>query len=340
MMQEVSVTVSCDEQMSEQMTEEEILASLVAETGPIFPEVPTKKAKLKESRLQIMEDEEDHLNKYQLENRRLQQASLRLEQENDNLAHKLITSKVALRSALDKAEDKVDTLTSDLQLTRCRLKAVEEEKQRMDDEAAMLKEVLRGELERAEQEAKRSSGIIADYKQICSQLTTRLERQQQTHSEEVQSLKSTLKSCRAGESEEEDEDYDKMSITTPSPVDGVLSFPGWNKKHGGLSEAEHRREEQEKASFKAQIRQLEKELAQTKLQMVQANCRTQELEHERGILANDLQEAKNNWISKAFTSLRTSADGAPTSGWSLNTSSLSGWKLSWPHNKDSQKDTS
>ncbi|XP_061752149.1 rab GTPase-activating protein 1-like [Nerophis ophidion] len=340
MMQEVSVTVSCDPQMSEQMTEEEILASLVAETGPIFPEVPTKKAKLRESRLQIMEDKEDSLNKYQLENRRLQQASLRLEQENDNLAHKLITSKVALRNALDKAEDKVDTLTSDLQLTRCRLKAVEEEKQRMEDETAMLKEVLRGELDRAEQEAKRSSGIIADYKQICSQLTTRLEREQLTHSQEVNSLKSMLKSCHAGESEEDDEDYDKMSITTPSPVDAVLFFPGWKKNHGGLSEAEQRRDEQEKASFKAQIRQLEKELAQTKLQMVEANCRIQELEHERGILANDLQEAKNNWISKAFTSLRTSADGAPTSGWSLNASSLSGWKLSWPHNKDGQKDNS
>lgn len=73
--------------------------------------------------------------------------------------------------------------------------------------------------------------------------------------------------------------------------------------------------------------------------------RYKELEHEKGILANDLQEAKNSWISKAFTSLRTSSagglqgismhrDGAPSLGLNLHGSSLPGWgtkKFSWPH---------
>lgn len=89
-------------------------------------QVPSKKAKLKESRLQFMDKEP--LDTYvvgfhsclefacfpgfwesegfsscflQKENRRLQQTSLRLEQENDNLAYTLITSKVLLRNALD-----------------------------------------------------------------------------------------------------------------------------------------------------------------------------------------------------------------------------------------------
>lgn len=74
----------------------------------------------------------------------------------------------------------------------------------------------------------------------------------------------------------------------------------------------------------------------------------QELEHQRGILASNLQEAKNNWISKAFTSLRTSSggglhniniarDGAPTLGWNLHGGSLSGWttkKLPWRHGEN------
>lgn len=74
----------------------------------------------------------------------------------------------------------------------------------------------------------------------------------------------------------------------------------------------------------------------------------QELEHEKGILANDLQEAKNSWISKAFTSLRTSGggglpsmsahrDGAPSLGLNLHGSSVSGWsgkKFSWPHKEN------
>lgn len=71
---------------------------------------------------------------------------------------------------------------------------------------------------------------------------------------------------------------------------------------------------------------------------------TQDLEHQKGILADDLQEAKNSWISKAFSSLRTPSeglhgltihrDGAHTVGWNLHGASLSGWrpkKLSWPH---------
>uniref|UniRef100_A0A4W6E4R1 RAB GTPase activating protein 1-like 2 n=1 Tax=Lates calcarifer TaxID=8187 RepID=A0A4W6E4R1_LATCA len=269
MMEEVSTMMAYDAQVMEQMSEEEILACLVAETEPKFT-VPTKKAKLKESRLQIMdEEEEDPLDKYLKENRRLQQASLRLEQENDNLAHRLITGKVALRKALDKAEDRVDELTKDLLQTRHQLQATEEEKRGKEEEAAMLKEVFRRELEKAEQEVKRSSGIIADYKQICSQLTNRLERQQAAHREELESL----------------------------------------KDHETFKKAEQRRENQEKESLKTQIRELEQELVQTKLQMVEAKCKIQELEHQNGLLASDLQEAKNNWISKAFTSLRTSSGG-------------------------------
>lgn len=76
----------------------------------------------------------------------------------------------------------------------------------------------------------------------------------------------------------------------------------------------------------------------------------QELEHQRGILASDLQEAKNSWISKAITSLRTSSggglqsisiqrEGAPTVGWNLHGGSLSGWsakKLLWPHRENQE----
>lgn len=151
---------------------------------------------------------------------------------------------------------------------------------------------------------------------------------------------------------------------------------------------EQMQQEEQEEALKAQIRELEQDLAQTKLKMVEAKCRiqvragnkagaalslsklvlaglsriqslsvidgscghglVQELEHEKGILANDLQEAKNSWISKAFTSLRTSGggglqgisihrDGAPSLGLNLHGSSLSGWsskKFSWPHKEN------
>lgn len=105
----------------------------------------------------------------------------------------------------------------------------------------------------------------------------------------------------------------------------------------------------EKESLRAQIRELEQELAQTKLQMVEAKCRIQELEHETGVLNTGLQEARNNWLSKALTSLRSSSgalhlhDGGLHSGSEtkeaphiftragLRTPAWSVKKISWPH---------
>ncbi|KAM4542247.1 rab GTPase-activating protein 1-like [Odontesthes bonariensis] len=344
MMEEMSMAMACDANVMDQMTEEEILACLVAETGPTFT-VPTKKAKLGESRLQIMDDEEeDPLDKYLRENDRLLQASLRLEQENDNLAHRLITSKIALRNALDKAEDRVDELTKDLLHTRHRLLATEEDKRVKEEEAAMLKEVFRRELEKTEQEIKRSSGIIEDYKQICSQLTLRLERQQAAHREELDSLASMIQACSRCQHIAESITADHNSETAAETEGRGVTEQGLEENKGGPTQADQKREDQEKESLRAQIRELEQELAQTKLQVVEAKCKIQELEHQKGVLASDLQEAKNSWISKAFTSLRTSSggihsismhkDGTPTVGWHLHSTTLSAWsskKLLWPH---------
>ncbi|XP_047201580.1 rab GTPase-activating protein 1-like isoform X1 [Girardinichthys multiradiatus] len=309
--------------------------------------VPTKKVKLGASRLQIMDD--DPLDEYLKENRRLQQASLRLEQENDSLAHRLITSKVALRNALDKAEDRVEELTKDLLQAHHQLQATEEEKRSKEEEAAMQKEVFQRELERAEQEIKKYSGVILDYKQICSQLTLRLERQEAAHREELEALKSTIEACSQCR-------HISESITAGHSSETAMSMEGLEVTEQGRQGFNERpprvdriRENQEKESLKAQITELEKELAQTKLQVVETKCKIQELEHQNGVLANDLQETKNNWISKALTSLRTTTgghhsigmhrEGPATLNWNLHTSSLSGWtpkKLSWPHKEHSK----
>ncbi|XP_013865240.1 rab GTPase-activating protein 1-like, isoform 10 [Austrofundulus limnaeus] len=335
MMEEVSMLTSNDARAIEQMSEEEILACLVAEAGPGF-RVPTKKAKLRDFQLQITDNKEDPLDKYLKENHRLQQTSLRLEQENDSLAHRLISSKVALRRALDTAEDRVDELTKDLLRTRQQLQATEEEKIGKEEEATLLKEVFRRELEQTEQEARRSSGIIADYKQICSQLTLRLERQQAAHRNQLDALKKSTKTCPSCRHLIESltpEDDSENSQTERDQEE--------TKTEGAPEQKERIREDQEEESLKTQVRELEQELAQTKLLMVEAKCKIQDLEHQKGVLANDLQEAKNNWISKAFTSLRTSGggglhsvgihrDGAPGVAWKIHSPSLPK-KLSWPH---------
>uniref|UniRef100_A0A672ZP24 RAB GTPase activating protein 1-like 2 n=1 Tax=Sphaeramia orbicularis TaxID=375764 RepID=A0A672ZP24_9TELE len=275
MMEEVSV-MACDARAVDQMSEEEILACLVAETGPKFT-VPTKKAKLRKSCLQIMDDEEeDQLDKYLKENRRLQQVSLCLEQENDNLAYRLITGKIALRNALDTAEDRADELSRDLLQTRRRLQATEDEMRGKEEEAAMLKEVFRREMDKAEQDVKRSSGIITEYKQICSQLTKRLEEQRAAHREELDSHQKSVKACRRCRHVIE------SVSAAPSDQDEHGSAEGFtteeqnqDKDNKDRRKVTKTRVDQEKESLRAQIRDLEQELAQTKLQVVEAKCKIQ-----------------------------------------------------------------
>lgn len=347
-MQEVAAIISNDALVAEELSEEEILACLVADSGPRFT-VPTKKAKLRESRLQIMNDEEqDPLEKYLKENLRLQQTSLRLEQENDSLAHRLISSKVALRKALDQAEDQVDQLSKDLILTRHQVQSAEDQMRGKEEETAMLKEVFRRELEKADQNIQRSSGIIADYKQICSQLTERLERQQAAHKQEMDSIKAAVKACSSCSHvlETLETPTEHSQAEDRAPACSLSLEDAQDSGRGSSSEKEPLREH---------IRELEQELAQTKLQMVEAKCKIQELEHEASVLNSSLQEARNSWLSKAFTSLRPPSaplllhTGALSSGsadakevhplFSKATLKTPAWgvkKITWPHRDHQQ----
>uniref|UniRef100_A0A8C5NSD0 Rab GTPase-activating protein 1-like n=1 Tax=Junco hyemalis TaxID=40217 RepID=A0A8C5NSD0_JUNHY len=104
--------------------------------------VPTKKLKKYEREYQTMREsqlqQEDPMDRYKRENRRLQEASMRLEQENDDLAHELVTSKIALRNDLDQAEDKADVLNKELLVTKQKLVETEEEKRKQEEETAQL----------------------------------------------------------------------------------------------------------------------------------------------------------------------------------------------------------
>ncbi|XP_073419714.1 rab GTPase-activating protein 1-like isoform X2 [Dendrobates tinctorius] len=223
------------------------------------------------------------------ENRRLQETSMRLEQENDDLAHELVTSKIALRNDLDQAEDKAEVLNKELLLTKQRLIEAEEEKRKQEEETAQLKEVFRKQLEKAEQEIKKTTAIIAEYKQICSQLSTRLEQQQTASRGELEIVKAKVMSC--GHCSE------------------IFSKEG--SAQSSASGKAGDRGDDEKDSLMKHLREMELELAQTKLQLVEAKCRIQELEHQRGALLNEIQAAKNSWFSKTLNSIKTATGTQP-----------------------------
>ncbi|XP_076007501.1 rab GTPase-activating protein 1-like isoform X2 [Genypterus blacodes] len=267
--------------------------------------VPTKKLKKFEKEYQTLREsqltQEDPIDRYQRENRRLQEASMRLEQENDDLAHELVTSKIALRNDLDQAEDKADVLNKELLSTKQRLVETEEEKRRQEEETAQLKEVFRRELEKAELEIKKTSAIIAEYKQICSQLSTRLEKQQAATKEELDLVRSKVMGC------------ERCRVLFSTLGSLQVSSPGRdNQSAEPLDE--------EKDGLKEQLRHLELELAQTKLQLVEAKCRIQELEHQRGVLMTEIQAAKNSWFSKTLGSLKSSASSTSSSSSSSSSS--------------------
>ncbi|XP_018111907.1 uncharacterized protein LOC379167 isoform X4 [Xenopus laevis] len=293
MMEEISISMAYDAHLFSQLSDEDILAKLVEISKP-KPVVPTKKLKkfekeylaMRESQLQ----QEDPIERYKRENRRLQETSMRLEQENDDLAHELVTSKIALRNDLDQAEDKAEVLNKELLLTKQRLVEAEEEKRKQEEETAQLKEIFRKQLEKAEQEIKKTTAIIAEYKQICSQLSTRLEKQQTANREELEMIKAKVMSCSHCSEIFSKEEALKMS----------------GEKTGDGAD-------DEKDSIKKHLREMELELAQTKLQLVEAKCKIQELEHQRGALLSEIQAAKNSWFSKTLNSIKTATGTQPTS---------------------------
>uniref|UniRef100_A0A7N9CJB0 Rab GTPase-activating protein 1 n=1 Tax=Macaca fascicularis TaxID=9541 RepID=A0A7N9CJB0_MACFA len=155
--------------------------------------ISQKKLKKYEKEYHTMREQqaqqEDPIERFERENRRLQEANMRLEQENDDLAHELVTSKIALRKDLDNAEEKADALNKELLMTKQKLIDAEEEKRRLEEESAQLKEMCRRELDKAESEIKKNSSIIGDYKQICSQLSERLEKQQTANKVEIEKIR-------------------------------------------------------------------------------------------------------------------------------------------------------
>jgi hypothetical protein len=167
--------------------------------------------------------------------------------------------------------------------------------------------MCRRELDHAESESKRNTAIIADYKQICSQLSERLEKQQTGHREELGRIKVLLSNCAfhlhiklfhfQSQMEKCEECSKFMStdgrikiqpVANPTDIDPLLV---------------------EKDRL---IRELELELAQTKLALVEAECKTQDLTHQLNSAVNEIQASKNTWFQKTLTSIKEATAKKPS----------------------------
>ncbi|TEA29326.1 hypothetical protein DBR06_SOUSAS24410048 [Sousa chinensis] len=126
---------------------------------------------------------------------------------------------------------------------------------------------------------------------ICSQLSTRLEKQQAASKEELEVVKGKMMACK--------------HCSDIFSKEGALKVAAISREDQGIEL------DDEKDSLKKQLREMELELAQTKLQLVEAKCKIQELEHQRGALMNEIQAAKNSWFSKTLNSIKTATGTQP-----------------------------
>ncbi|KAJ8945811.1 hypothetical protein NQ314_009033, partial [Rhamnusium bicolor] len=183
---------------------------------------------------------------------------------------------IALKEAADHAEKEA----SEVEQLRLTVARYEEERKLMLDEISQLKDMLKREVNQAEVEKKTSMTIINDYKQIRQRLDTQLH----TLKAELEDIKVQVSNCD-GCSTHLQKQKDNSEILKSNIADQV--------------NADER------------IRELELELAQTKLAHVEAECRNQNLTHQLRATELELNTAKNSWppwLSKTLSSIKEVAN--------------------------------
>lgn len=188
---------------------------------------------------------------------------------------------LALKEAVDQAEKEA----SEVEQLRLAVSRYEDERKLMMDEISQLKEMLKREVNHAELEKNNSLAIINDYKLVRQRLDTQLHEVKA----ELDSLMSKVSNCEN--------------------CSQYLTKPGQNEN----TTEEHTNDEE-------RIRELELELAQTKLAHVEAECRNQNLTHQLRATEVELTTAKNSWppwLSKTLSSIKEVANKKEFSNFSI-----------------------
>ncbi|XP_025155912.1 rab GTPase-activating protein 1-like isoform X5 [Harpegnathos saltator] len=185
---------------------------------------------------------------------------------------------------LKEAQENADEYSNEVEQLRGAVARNEEEKQRLEAELLQVKEMLQREVARADAESRRSNVIIAEYKQICQRLE-----------DDYNAAKTTLSELRTKVSKCE---KCRTCIMDSSNILADIAHPLENRIDPMLHRVQER------------VRELELELAQTKLAHVEAECRNQDLTHQLHATASELQAARNSWpwLSKTLSSIKEAAN--------------------------------
>lgn len=220
--------------------------------------------------------------------------------------------------------------------------------------------MLQREVQRAEEEGRRSQSIIADYKQICSKLGRRLDEEQSRAKEVWQRLQSTLTDCSSCSSLLDDiSNLIRLEQSSPDlqEAGGMVCDVKPRSPTSIQSQFEHQVKIFEclfrlflmmtpnknlTNAFPQKVRELELELAQTKLALVEAECRSQDLNHQLTTISVEMQsQSRNSWLQKTLSSIKEATakkDGLPVSTSTTPTPSSSSFSSAPP--LTSRKDSS
>ncbi|XP_008551908.1 rab GTPase-activating protein 1-like isoform X1 [Microplitis demolitor] len=189
---------------------------------------------------------------------------------------------------LKEAQENADEYSNEVEQLRGAVARTEEEKQRLEIELIQIKEMLQREVSRADAESRRNVIIINEYKQICQ----RLEDDYNAAKIALSDLRNKISSCPNC----------RTTVMESSHVFADISHPLENRPDPML----HRTQER--------VRELELELAQTKLAHVEAECRNQDLTHQLHAASSELQAARNSWpwLSKTLSTIKEAANKRDT----------------------------
>uniref|UniRef100_A0A8C4N7L2 Uncharacterized protein n=1 Tax=Eptatretus burgeri TaxID=7764 RepID=A0A8C4N7L2_EPTBU len=179
----------------------------------------------------------------------------------------------------------------------------------------------RSDLAQAEDSICKNKGIIKEYKQICSQLSKQLDEMELRRQREKQCIQNWVGGCvncskvleqaptRSETASAELNNPQLASTPSPNEPDSVpvsqcdaSEFPSSESLTSIVKPSNPEPCALQRASeqhMQEQLRDMEQELAMVKLQVVQAECKIQDLEHD---LVNTRAEApkKSSWFNRSF----------------------------------------
>lgn len=230
------------------------------------------------------------------ENLKLHERVRRLDCENDDLARELVTSKIELRHKLDAAEDQIERYQTTIEKLTRQNRDLEDENKSFSEEFLMVKETCRREMDRLENEYRKHKKISQDYKEICSKMDKQLNKQKDEFKILKKTISNKISNCSTCSFLLEDELLD-------SPRTSKRSSPTTDENCGvKMIEMRDKIDEQDE-----RIKQLELELAQTKLALVEAQCQNQDLTHQMSTNVNNTTESNSSkpaWLKKTIISFK------------------------------------